>query len=1042
MNKTPTPDLSTRAHTAPQAIHDGRAVLHDPGAAALRRYLPVLAVIAAPYAAMNSGQDPLNPLDRVAEWDLMRAGIDDATARAGDGAAPLALVRLTPPTAQQLAEALNHDGPDAYRVVHFVCYGERDMLYLEDENGHESYAVAEHIANLFKPSGARVVILEGCFSEHMAKLLVEQTGVETVIGTRRKVLPANAQTFTAHFYAALSEDQTIRRAYRGALAALKQQENGQGERFELVEADALESLDDPAIPLPPEDARAHCPLVVGGDPPIINLPQHAGFLGRRVMLSALAHDPPGENPRLIAFEGGVGLGKTWLAAEYAGRFAWRYPGGVLWIAVSPLMQAREIVGQIAQLAELSPYSDEDEVIARLQHEPALIVLDGVEHLAAKAERDALRALLGRLGAETPARVILTAPQSDDLMPPGVASRVDLVEAFPPKTARMLALRLAVERHVEALDVDTIDEFLERTYHTPWMIDHGVALAGAGGLDGALEELTAYKPDMPEPLALYLRRRITLLAGEPDSAVGLLIRAQHLPDAFDRALAHVLLRGADQADAQIDALLRFHLLREDDGLLRIPPRARAQIATLSPLEGAKADQVDSFIMRYLVQHWAKTPERSLETPLTRAEQAMLNNTRAVVARQIRAESTLPRAMVARLLVTAAPAYRRAGLADEFWRSAQPVRETLGEGTDYARLQIAMGEALSLLPGKRQEAGYLLQMTQALAGVDRNVLAGASRAYGEHLMAVGEVQAAEETLGAALKALLTGKNANVRVAAALARSWADALVAQRRTRAALSRYEAALAGYRQAGMTEQMVEVQRDLSEALLRLGEMDRARTVLREALDAPCGIEPPLLRGQVYYRLGLVELVTAARAHKAGQAAERDAAWDAAEVHLRAALPDLLSGRAAGDLAQVYHELGRLLAQRGEVDEAAAHVERSRALYERADKTLELAGVLLTLGKLLGSLRVASGEPDAALDAVYRALALAREARAEPVISAAADLIVRTHQIDARDVLSGDPSRREDVLARLARSHEALSKAGQTQALEALESLQRALTAD
>ena len=1037
MDNTPIPDLSARVSAA-QAIDDGRFVLHDPGAAALRRYLPVLAVIAAPYAAMNSGQDPLNPLDRVAEWDLLREGLREASARASASAAPLALVRLSPPTASQLARALSHGGADAYRVVHFVCYGERDMLYLEDENGHESYAVAEHIANLFKPSGARVVILEGGFSEHMAKLLVEQTGVDAVIGTRRRVLPENARTFAAHFYSALAEGATIRRAYRGAIAALKQQENGQAERFELVEADALDSPDDPTVPLPPVEARATCPLVSSGDPLVINVPQHAGFLGRRAMLSALAQDPPGENPRVIVFEGGVGLGKSWLAAEYAGRFAWRYPGGVLWVRVSPTTQAREIAGQIAQLAGLSPYSAEDAIFARLKQDPALIVLDQVDHLSGEAERSALRALLGRLASETQARVILTAQEAGDLVPPGVAGRVDVVEPFQPKTARVLALKLAVERQVESLDVDTIDEFLERTHGFPWMIDHGVRLAAADGLDSALEELAAYKPDMPEPLALYFRRRITLLAGEPDSPVALLIRAQHLPDGFDRTLARLLLGNSPKADAQIDTLLRYHLLVEDEGLLRIHRLARAQIASLSPLNGAKGDQVDGFIMRHLVQHWVTAPERPLDVPLSRFERALLNNTRAVVARQTRPESTLPRGMVARLLVTAAPAYRRAGLADEFWRSAQPVRETLGEGTDYARLQIAMGEALSLLPGKRQEAGYLLQMTQALANVDRNVLAAASRAYGEHLLALGEVQPAEETLGAALKALLAGKNANVRVAAALARTWAEALVAQRRTRAALARYEAALAGYRQAGMNTQAVEVQRDLAGALLRLGEVDRAASVLQDALASPCGIEPPLLRGQIYYRLGLVHLVRAARAHKAGQTAERDAAWSAAEAALRAALPDLLTGRAVDDLAQTYHELGRLLARRGEVEEATAHVERSRALIERSGDVAEQVAVLLTLGKL----RVAASQPDEALAAIRRALELASAAKAPNLASAAADLIVRAHQIDARGVLTGDPSGRETVLARVERSREALARAGQTRSLAALDSVKRALSAD
>jgi len=71
------------------------------------------------------------------------------------------------------------------------------------------------------------------------------------------------------------------------------------------------------------------------------------------------------------------------------------------------------------------------------------------------------------------------------------------------------------------------------------------------------------------------------------------------------------------------------------------------------------------------------------------------------------------MVARLLVMAAPPTGAPGWRMNSVRSAQPVRETLGEGSDYARLQIAMGEALSLLPGGGG-SGLLLQMTQALAG----------------------------------------------------------------------------------------------------------------------------------------------------------------------------------------------------------------------------------------------------------------------------------------------------------------------------------------
>ncbi len=44
----------------PEQVVPGRAVLDDPGLALLRRTLPVLAVVAAPYAGLNGDQDPLD----------------------------------------------------------------------------------------------------------------------------------------------------------------------------------------------------------------------------------------------------------------------------------------------------------------------------------------------------------------------------------------------------------------------------------------------------------------------------------------------------------------------------------------------------------------------------------------------------------------------------------------------------------------------------------------------------------------------------------------------------------------------------------------------------------------------------------------------------------------------------------------------------------------------------------------------------------------------------------------------------------------------
>ncbi len=153
----------------------------------------------------------------------------------------------------------------------------------------------------------------------------------------------------------------------------------------------------------------------------------------------------------------------------------------------------------------------------------------------------------------------------------------------------------------------------------------------------------------------------------------------------------------------------------------------------------------------------------------------------------------------------------------------------------------------------------------------------------------------------------------------------------------------------GLSARALEVQRDLAGRLLRLGEVDRAASVLNDALAVPCGIEPPL-RGQITFRLALAHLVRAARAHRAGHAAERDAAWAAAETNLRAALPDLLAGGTTGefgvDLAQAYHELGRLLARRGEVAEATGMSNAAGRWSSAPGTRRSWRAALLTLGKL------------------------------------------------------------------------------------------------
>ena len=175
-----------------------------------------------------------------------------------------------PPTARQLAHALAGNGPDAFQVVHIVAYGERDLLYLEDEQGHEAYAVAEHLARLWQPSCARLVVLEGGFSRHIAEHLLTHTSVEAVIGTRRKVMDDNALHFNAELYAGLAAGATVRAAYRAALSLLKSRADGQADRFEFVERD---DGPDVTLPLPPPASNPGRPILADGLPRTITLPR-------------------------------------------------------------------------------------------------------------------------------------------------------------------------------------------------------------------------------------------------------------------------------------------------------------------------------------------------------------------------------------------------------------------------------------------------------------------------------------------------------------------------------------------------------------------------------------------------------------------------------------------------------------------------------------------------------------------------------------------------------------------------------------------------
>lgn len=1036
MNTKLTPDLITDPVLA-GAFNgiDGRRVADDPGLALLRRYLPVLGVIAAPYVSMDGDDDPLSPLDPIGEWRaLVEAFAAAANLQEGNGA-PLALVRLLPPTGAHLRQALQAGGADAFRVVHLICHGDRDMLYLEDDEGREALAVPEHVANLFRDSGVWLVVLDGCYSPRIAQVLLEETGVKAVVGTRRKVSPTNILTFMARFYADLAGGVAVRPAFRAALSLLRNKPDGQVDRFEMLDAggnyDEGEAV---VLPLPEPDLFAVRPLLDSGQPRCVGVPYPSGFVGRRELLARLVRDIPAANKRALAIHGPAGVGKSWLVADFVSRFCWRFPDGVLWFEANAQTTAREIVAQLAGLFEMPSNSPPEAVLRAVRERRVLLVLDDADALVSRSERERLGALLRWFEPESGSRVVITARKLPAaVIALGAEAIVHPLGELSPRAARTLALRLAVERGLDVLDVDTIDDFLERALNLPWLIARGIELVESNGLPHALEELGAFRPDMPDPLRLYVGRQIKLIEAEAQHPPNLLVWAQGLPDSFDVGMSGVLSGGKDSQIIQ--TLIARCLIRHDGALFSIPREVRAFVRQFYPLPENEQDQVDEYTLRYLARSWpsvqaAGRPAMSV-TQKTRLERATVNNLRRILRRQLRSGGNPKPVVLAGALVTAAPTFCALGLADEFLLYTQPVRKGLPEGETLARLQIAMGEALALVPDRTNEAGWLFQTTPTLANLSHEVLAEANRAYARHLVRVGEAEAAAALLADALRKLLLAKSKDVALAAGLAHDWAGALIAAGQREAAVKRFEGALAGYAEAERPDLSAEAQVDFAELLADMGELDRAEDTLRRALATVEERNLVALQERVQHRLARLLADRSDTARRSGDAPHVQAEAADAERLLLEALERALPAASSDELAGLYHDLARVQARLSQLDDAAANAGRGRLLFARAGQTAECAAACVTLGRVW----MAQGDSVAAQAALHDALDLAGLVGDEAVQRHAAGVLVRVHQIRARHAPQGDQNYRKNALDQASFSRAALARLGLDEHIVALDAV-------
>lgn len=975
---------------------NGNEIVRDPGLARLRRYLPVLAVIGAPYAGASGDYDPVNPLDPVAEWDALVAALNAVPDHQRGLRVPLALARLLPPTAAHLRETLAHGGADAFRVVHLVASGEGGMISLEDDHGREHLLSPETFAKLFADSSVQVVLLDGCFSPEIADVLLDRSPVQAVIGTRRRLPPPNAAAFSAHLYAALGDGQDIREAFRFAVRALDRMPGGGADRYELLAEGAdYQTL---TVALPDAKTRAQHALLVGGMPPTVTLPDPlpftAGFIGRREELGALAGALP-DTPDMLVIGGATGVGKSWLAAMVAERFGWRFPDGVVWVTCDPQTSVHTIAPCIARLIDRPHDEPLDALMAALERRRVLVVLDDVDLIAVREYAEQLVQFAREISAHTDSRTIATAREVGGVLDVVPDDCVLWLDRFDLRMARTLAMRLAVERGLDVLDVDTIDDFMDYAQGVPWLIAAGVRWIEGHGIAAALRALDTFPASESDPLLAHITLQVEALKQDDHGALRLLRRAAGLPDAFDQRLAHGL--GGNGAQQMIDTLIDYGLLVWDDDFFALPPLVQAHVAAHLPLEPQHRAQVDRVIMTYLTHIWPT--DAPVQGALTRTDWARLNNARALLRRYSIEQRGGDARVMAHLIAAAAETFRAAGLAYECADYAQIALGRLPQNNndpDRVRLQIAYATCAA-----GDEARMVFEHLLALPDLDRTLKAEAGTAYGRALVDSAHHGDAVTVFREAWQALRSQARPDMRLAAALLHGWARALGGIGQDRDAVKRYREALQAYARLEQPGKAAVALRELGEIVARnardsVDTLNRAEDLLRRALGSAEQSADRLLVARI--RAGLARLHIR-RADLLSGSPDRLPELDtAAQLLLAARVDCLVSGCDRELLAAILDDHGDVGARQNAVVDAADDAARSAAYYARLGHEVARADALVQLGRYA----MANGNSVAAQDALHEAFETAVRLGLDDVQTLAAGVLLRVHHIRTRHALRGN----------------------------------------
>ena len=193
-------------------------------------------------------------------------------------------------------------------------------------------------------SSVRLVVLNACYSEPEAQILLAQVGC--VVGMAGSIHDEAARSFAIGFYGGLGERQSVAAAYKQGCAAISLEGFSGGTPPRLQ---ARHDVNPEQLILTPR-RDSYTPFIssvtsTAGDP---------AFIGREDELTTIENNLAKQ--RIVVIHGAPGLGKTRLVREYAHAHCDEYPGGTFLVPFDhvPPIELAKLLRDVSQ----SVYPDE------------------------------------------------------------------------------------------------------------------------------------------------------------------------------------------------------------------------------------------------------------------------------------------------------------------------------------------------------------------------------------------------------------------------------------------------------------------------------------------------------------------------------------------------------------------------------------------------------------------------------------------------------------------------------------------------------------